>query len=319
MRILVTGGAGFIGSHTVKRLLDRGDCVVCIDNFNDYYAPKIKELNIAPFLSNKNFKLYRGSITDRQFLKTIFETEKLNRIFHAAARAGVRRSIEDPFLYEDTNIKGTLNLLDLAKDFSIENFVLTSSSSVYGSTDKIPFSETDNVDRPISPYAATKKATELLAYTYHHLYGLNINIIRPFTVYGPAGRPDMAPYLFTSWIDKGMEVKKFGDGTTRRDYTFVDDIVSGVVSALDNVLGYEIFNLGNSDTVELNYFIEVIEKNLGKKANIKIYPPQPGDVPITYADISKAKKMLGYNPQTKIEEGMKKYIQWYKENKSNYD
>lgn len=318
MRILVTGGAGFIGSNVTKKLLERGDSVVCVDEFNDYYSPKIKELNVSQFEGNPGYKLYRGSITDYDFLKTIFEKEKIQRVFHAAARAGVRPSIENPFIYEETNVKGTLNLLHLAKEFAIENFVLTSSSSVYGNSAKVPFSEADPVDNPISPYAATKKATELLGYTYHHLYGLNVNVVRPFTVYGPGGRPDMFPFLCTKLIDEGSEVKRFGDGSTRRDYTFIDDIVVGVVSAIDKVLGYEIFNLGNSNTVELNYFIATVEKILGKKANIKEYPMQPGDVTITNADLTKSKKMLGYEPKVKIEEGMEKFIAWYKENKHLY-
>ncbi|MEI7621303.1 MAG: NAD-dependent epimerase/dehydratase family protein [Candidatus Moraniibacteriota bacterium] len=318
MKILVTGGAGFIGSNVTSKLLKRGDSVVCVDEFNDYYSPKIKERNVAPFLENPNYTLYRGTITDYEFLKQIFEKEKIQRVIHTAARAGVRPSIQDPFLYEDTNIKGTLNLLHLSKEFGIENFVLFSSSSVYGNSEKVPFCETDSVDHPISPYAATKKATELLGYTYHHLYGLNVNVVRPFTVYGPGGRPDMAPFLFTKWIDEGVELKRFGDGSTRRDYTFIDDIVDGTLAAVDKCLGYEIFNLGNSDTIDLNTFIATIEKILGKKAAVKQYPPFPGDVPITYADLTKSRAMLGYNPKVKIEEGMGRFIKWYLENKNLY-
>jgi UDP-glucuronate 4-epimerase len=318
MKVLITGGAGFIGSHVTKKLLDRGDQVVCVDEFNDYYSPKIKELNVAPFLENENYKLYRGSITDYEFLKDIFAKENIQRVVHAAARAGVRPSIENPFIYEDTNVKGTLNMLHLSKEFGIENFVLFSSSSVYGSAPKVPFSETDPVDNPISPYAATKKATELLGYTYHHLYKLNVNVVRPFTVYGPGGRPDMAPFLFTKWIDEGQEVKRFGDGSTRRDYTFVGDLSDGVILALDKIFGYEIFNLGNSDTVDLSTFISTVENIVGKKANIKEYPAQAGDVPITYADLTKSREMLGYNPKTKITEGMEIFIKWYQENKHLY-
>jgi len=318
MQILVTGGAGFIGSNVTKKLLERGDSVVCVDEFNDYYSPKIKELNIAQFADNPNYTLYRGSITDYEFLKIVFEKESIQRVVHAAARAGVRPSIENPFIYEDTNVKGTLNLLHLAKEFKIENFVLFSSSSVYGNSSKAPFSENEVVDCPISPYAATKKATELLGYTYHHLYKLNVNVVRPFTVYGPGGRPDMFPFLATKLIDEGLEVKRFGDGSTRRDYTFIDDLVDGVVAALDTILGYEIFNLGNSNTVELNYFISTVEKILGKKANIKEYPMQPGDVLITNADLTKSRKLLGYNPKVKIEEGMSIFIKWYQENKNLY-
>jgi UDP-glucuronate 4-epimerase len=318
MKILVTGGAGFIGSNVTKKLLERGDSVVCVDEFNDYYSPKIKELNAQQFENNPNYTLHRGSITDYEFLKAIFEKENIQRVVHAAARAGVRPSIENPFIYEDTNVKGTLNLLHLSKEFGIENFVLFSSSSVYGNSKKVPFCETDPVDNPISPYAATKKATELLGYTYHHLYQLNVNVVRPFTVYGPGGRPDMFPFLATKLIDEGAEVKRFGDGTSRRDYTYIDDLADGVVAALDTVLGYEIFNLGNSNTVELNYFIATVEKILGKKANIKEFPMQPGDVLLTNADLTKSRKLLGYDPKVKIEEGMEKFIAWYLENKHLY-
>ncbi|HBI33720.1 MAG TPA: epimerase [Candidatus Moranbacteria bacterium] len=318
MRILVTGGAGFIGSNVTKKLLERGDSVVCVDEFNDYYSPKIKELNVAQFADNPNYSLYRGSITDYEFLKSVFEKENIQRVVHAAARAGVRPSIENPFIYEDTNVKGTLNLLHLAKEFKIENFVLFSSSSVYGNSSKVPFSENEVVDCPISPYAATKKATELLGYTYHHLYDLNVNVVRPFTVYGPGGRPDMFPFLATKLIDEGFEVKRFGDGSTRRDYTFIDDLVDGVVAAVDKIFGYEIFNLGNSNTVDLSYFISTVEKILGKKANIKEYPMQPGDVLITNADLTKSRKLLGYDPKVKIEEGMERFIAWYQENKNLY-
>ena len=318
MRILVTGGAGFIGSNVTKKLLQRGDQVVCVDEFNDYYSPKIKELNVQQFSQDPNFTLHRGSIVDFDFLKSVFEKEKPQRVIHAAARAGVRPSIENPFIYEDTNIKGTLNLLHLSKDNNIENFVLFSSSSVYGNSDKVPFSENDSVDNPISPYAATKKATELLGYTYHHLYKLNVNVVRPFTVYGPGGRPDMFPFLCTKLIDEGSEVKRFGDGSTRRDYTFIDDLVDGVIAANDKIFGYEIFNLGNSNTVELKYFIETVEKILGKKADIKEFPMQPGDVLITNADLTKSRKLLGYDPKVKIEEGMSIFIKWYLENKDLY-
>lgn len=318
MKILVTGGAGFIGSHVTKKLLERGDQVVCVDEFNDYYSPKIKELNVAPFLENENYKLYRGTIVDFEFLKTVFEKEKPNRVIHLAARAGVRPSIENPFVYEETNVRGTLNLLELASKNNVENFVLTSSSSVYGSTPKIPFLESDPVDRPISPYAATKKATELLGHTYHHVYGLNVNVVRPFTVYGPSGRPDMVPFMFTKLVDEGGEVKRFGDGSMQRDFTFVGDLSDGVIAACDKIFGYEIFNLGNSNPVELGHFIEVVEKAVGKKANVKEYPVPATEVPITYADLSKSKEMLGYEPKVKIEEGMKIFADWYQQNKHLY-
>lgn len=317
MKILVTGGAGFIGSHITEKLLERGDSVICVDNFNDYYSPKIKELNVAPFLENPNYKLYRKDIVDYGAMKDIFEAEKIERICHCAARAGVRPSMENPFLYEEVNIRGTLNLLDLAKDYGIENFVLFSTSSVYGVSKKIPFSEADEVN-PISPYAATKRATEIFAYAYNHMYKLNVNVIRPFNIYGPGGRPDMIPFKFTKIVDEGGEIQKFGDGKMKRDHTYIDDFTEGVVSAIDNIFGFEIFNLGNSNPVELGYYIEVVEKNLGKKANIKECDVPMTEVPITYADISKARKMLGYEPKTKIEEGMKKFIEWYGRNKQNY-
>lgn len=313
MKILVTGGAGFIGSHTISHLLSQSDhSVVCVDNFNDYYNPEFKERNIIPFLENKRFRLYRNDIADLDEMSELFEKEKIDKVCHLAARAGVRPSIADPFIYEETNVKGTLNLLDLSRKHNIKNFVFASSSSVYGNQKKVPFSESDQLDWPISPYAATKKASELLAHTYHHLHGLNCTGLRFFTVYGSAGRPDMAPCKFTKWINEGHPVTKFGDGTTKRDYTFIDDIVQGVIAALEKDLPYEIVNLGNNKPVELNYFINLIERLLGKKAVIENLPMQPGDVDITYADISKAQKLFNYNPKTTIEEGMERFIHWYK-------
>lgn len=314
MKILVTGGAGFIGSHTIRQLLKKGYYIVCVDNFNDYYNPQIKEDNIKDFIKHKNFKLYREDIVDYDVMKHVFDIEKIDKICHLAARAGVRASIENPLLYEQVNVRGTLNLFELAKVFKIKNFILASSSSVYGNSKKIPFSEKDNVDHPISPYAATKKSAELLAYTYHHLYGLHCTVLRFFTVYGPSGRPDMAPFLFVDSIYRGKGIKKFGDGSTKRDYTYIDDIVSGVISAIETDLEYEIINLGNNKPVNLNYFIELIEKLLNKKAIIEMQPKQPGDVDITYAKISKAKKLLDYYPTTSIEVGMKKFITWYLKN-----
>lgn len=310
--VLVTGCAGFIGSHVAENLLKRGDIVIGIDEVNDYYDVKQKEANLKILDKFYNFTFYKQDLADLDKLKTVFEKHKFTHVAHLGARAGVRPSIENPFIYEQSNIKVTLNLLELSKDSNIENFVLTSSSSVYGNSKKIPFLETDNVDNPISPYAATKKSTELLGYTYHHLYGLNINVIRPFTVYGPRGRPDMAPFIFPSKISKGESIKKFGDGSTKRDYTYIDDFVKGFISALDKPLGYEVFNLGNESPVSLNEFIETIEEIVGKKAIINQMDMQAGDVEITYADISKAKKLLNYEPKTNIKEGLREFYNWYK-------
>jgi UDP-glucuronate 4-epimerase len=311
MNILLTGGAGFIGSWTVEELLKLGHRIFCIDNFNDYYDPKQKEANVKPFLNNPNFKLYRIDIRDYETLKKIFLENKVDKIIHLAAMAGVRNSILNPKLYYDVNINGTLNVLELAKEFNIKNVVFASSSSVYGNNKKIPFSETDNVDNPISPYAASKKGGELLCYTYHHLYNMNVVCLRFFTVYGPRGRPDMAPYKFTKLIMEGKPIEVYGDGTTKRDYTYVTDIVSGIISALD-IKGYEIINLGNNNPIELKYFISIIEKNTKIKAKQVKKPMQPGDVNITYADIRKAKKLLKYNPKVPIEEGLKRLVEWYK-------
>ncbi len=312
--VLVTGCAGFIGSHVAQHLLKRGDIVIGIDEVNDYYNINQKEANLN-ILKNYHpqFRFYRGDFSIADKLRKVFETHKITHIAHLGARAGVRPSIEDPHIYEHSNIKGTLNILEIAKDFNIQNTVITSSSSVYGNQTKIPFSETDNVDNPISPYAASKKSTELLAYTYHHLYNMNINVIRPFTVYGPRGRPDMAPFIFTDKISKGETIKKFGDGSSKRDYTYVGDFVEGFVSALDKKFGYEIFNLGNNTPVSLNEFIQTIEDITNKKAIINQMGMQPGDVDITYADISKAKSLLDYNPKTNISEGLTKFYEWYKD------
>jgi len=312
LKVLITGGAGFIGSHTTAALLNRGDQVICFDNFNDYYSPARKRKNVAEFLDNIALRLYEGDIRDEERLEEVFAKEKPDKVIHIAAMAGVRPSIERPLLYEEVNVKGTLNMLEAARRHRVTHFLFASSSSVYGGQEKVPFSEDDPIAHPISPYAATKAAGELLCHTYHHLYGLNVTCLRFFTVYGPKGRPDMAPYLFTQWVFEEAELKMFGDGTTSRDYTYIDDIVSGVVAALDADLSYEIINLGNSQTVVLRDFIALVEKLAGKRAHIVQLPMQPGDVPRTWADISKARRLLDYDPQTPFEEGMKHFVAWYR-------
>lgn len=315
MKILVTGCAGFIGSHVAEELLKRGDSVVGVDNINDYYDVRFKKQNLEILKKYPGFVFYKEDICNYGALKKIFEKEKPEKIVHLAARAGVRPSIEKPLLYEEVNVRGTLNLLDLAKDCNVKSFVFASSSSIYGNQKNIPFSEADNVDNPISPYAATKKAGELLCHTYHHLHSMKITCLRFFTVYGPRGRPDMAPYLFVQGVMGGTPIKKYGDGKSKRDYTFIADIVKGVMAAIDKELEFEIINLGNNKPVELNEFISIVEKLTGKKAVINNMPMQPGDVNITYADIRKANKLLGYKPETSFEAGMQIFVEWYKENR----
>jgi len=311
-KILVTGGAGFIGSHLCDRLLKEGTSIICVDNLTPYYPPKVKLDNIKQNLENPNFHFFAIDIENRLQLEQIFKNNKINVVVHLAARAGVRPSIENPLGYKDTNISGTLNLLELSKKYGIKNFIFGSSSSVYGNSKKIPFSETDNVDYPISPYAASKKSCELYCYTYSHLCDMNVTCLRFFTVYGPRGRPDMAPYLFTKWVSEGTTLTKFGNGESKRDYTYISDIIEGIMKCLKKHFKFEIFNLGNSRTVELSYFISLIERLVGKKAKIKQLKRPPGDVDITFADISKAKRLLNWEPKVPIEEGMRKFIEWYK-------
>lgn len=308
---MVTGCAGFIGSHVVDRLLSTGKKVVGIDNFDSFYNPGIKKRNIEHNMKNENFTLYRADIREKDEMEKIFKDNDIEIIIHLAARAGVRPSIQNPLLYEDVNIKGTINILELCKEYGIENFIFGSSSSVYGTNKNIPFSEPDAVEKAISPYAASKRACEIFCYTYHHLYEIPVTCLRFFTVYGPRQRPEMAVHRFTRLIDKGKEIEMYGDGTSRRDYTYISDIVDGIIATLGKKFGYEIINLGDSRTVELRYLIKLIEENLGKKAKIKQFPNQPGDVPVTYADISKAKRLLSYNPEVSIEEGIKRFVQWY--------
>jgi UDP-glucuronate 4-epimerase len=314
---LITGGAGFIGSHLVRALLEQGANVVVVDEFNDFYDPAIKEANVAPFDHNPHFRLYRQDIREFIGLRDIFEHHggslQSGGIIHLAARAGVRPSLKEPRLYLDTNVTGTLNLADLAREFGVKKFVFASSSSVYGdSPEKVPFREDQEISRPISPYAATKAMGEHWLYTYSHLYNLQVVGLRFFTVYGPGQRPDLAIHKFTRLIDDGKAIPVFGDGSTRRDYTYIDDIIQGVMAAIAyDKTPYEIFNLGESQTTDLATLIQLLEATLGKKAKIDRQPLQPGDVSITYADISKARKLLGYNPHTQIRDGLPKFVDWY--------
>lgn len=309
--ILLTGSAGFIGSHTAHRLLSLGHRVIGIDNLNDYYNPAWKLHNLAPLKSHPKFTFYKEDILNASKLQEIAAKETPTAIIHLAARAGVRPSIQQPHLYQEVNIAGTLNLLEIAKKHSIKQFVFASSSSVYGNQSQVPFSETDACNEPISPYAATKKAGEMLLHTYAHLYDINCIALRFFTVYGPNGRPDMAPYLFTEAILTGKSITQFGDGSTERDYTYIDDIVSGVVAALDLDRKFEAINLGNHSPVSLRYFIETLEKITGNKMQIQQKPLQPGDVQRTYADTSKAQALLAFAPSTDLETGLKHFVKWY--------
>jgi len=318
-QILVTGGAGFIGSHLVERLLAEGIWQISVvDNFNGFYSPQIKRANIEKYSDSPDFSLYEVDICRRENLRRAFAENKFDAIVHLAAWAGVRPSLENPAIYVQTNVDGTLNLLELAREFGVRQFVFGSSSSVYGNNSKVPFSEEDKISRPISPYAATKAAGELLCHTYAHLYDIRAVCLRFFTVYGARQRPDLAIHKFSRLISENLPVPMFGDGTTRRDYTFIDDIISGVRAAIDyDKSNYEIFNLGESQTIELKHLIELLEINLGKKAVVERREMQPGDVPITFADISKAKELLDYNPQTKIEDGIPKFIRWFRENRQS--
>jgi len=310
--ILVTGGAGFIGSQLVERLLARDNGVVCVDNFDSFYPPEIKRRNIERALTNKCFKLVECDIRSKEDLGKIFCTHEIDNIIHLAARAGVRPSISDPLLYQDVNVRGTINLLELSKEYGIKNFVFGSSSSVYGASDKIPFKEGDGLLQPISPYAASKQAGELFCYTYHYLYHIPMTCLRFFTVYGPRQRPEMAIHKFTRLVDRGEEITLYGDGSSQRDYTYIGDIIEGIISALDKKLNFEIINLGDSETTDLRRLVSLIEENLGKKAKVSELPVQPGDVPTTCADISKARRLLSYNPKVRIEEGINNFVRWYR-------
>ena len=315
--ILVTGGAGFIGSHLCERLLSNGSKVICLDNFDSFYDPNIKIKNVERMTKKfpDLFELVTGDIRNPEHLKGIFQKTKFDFVVHLAARAGVRPSIADPLLYQDVNIRGTIVLLETCKEHRIQNFIFASSSSVYGENQRIPFTEKDLDIQPISPYGATKRAGELLCYSYHHLYGMNIACLRIFTAYGPRQRPEMAIHKFTRLIDQGEKIPIFGDGSSRRDYTYIDDLIDGILGVVRCHKGFEIYNLGESQTTSLKELIRLIEKALSKKANIETLETQPGDVSVTYADITKAKQMLKYHPKVKMKKGIQCFVEWYKENR----
>jgi len=317
--ILITGGAGFIGSHLVDRLLATGECrITVVDDFNDFYDPAIKTENVRLQLENPNYQLFEVDIRDRPGLEKVFNSARFDCIVHLAARAGVRPSLQQPLLYTETNITGTMNLLEFARARDVKQFVFGSSSSVYGINAKVPFSEDDPIRQPISPYAATKAAGELLCHTYSHLYKLRCVCLRFFTVYGPRQRPDLAIHKFARLITEDKPIPVFGDGTTRRDYTYIDDIIAGVRAAIDyQTSDYEVINLGESRTIELRELISLLEQELGAKAKIDRQPLQPGDVPQTFADVTKARRLLGYTPQTQIEEGIKKFVQWFRRSRAS--
>ncbi len=312
MNILLTGGAGFIGSHVAERLLQRGDRVIIVDDLNDFYDPRIKEANVRAVLSFPEALFLRGDILDPMVLDRAFREQPLDLIVHLAARAGVRPSLRDPLLYEQVNVQGTLLLLEAARRHNIRRFVFASSSSVYGNVRDIPFREDARVDQPISPYAASKVAGEVYGYTYYHLYGISFTALRFFTVYGPRQRPDMAIHRFARRMVEGRPVPFYGDGSTRRDYTYIDDIVVGVLAAVDRDLGYEIINLGESRTTTLSELVGLLERSLGMKATLDCQPLPPGDMLVTCADLTKARRLLDYQPTVPIEEGMRRFIQWFR-------
>lgn len=308
MKIAVTGAAGFIGSHLAERLVAAGRAVVAIDNFDDFYDPAVKRQNIRGLLDSDAFELVEADIRDAAAM-----TEALGGVdvvVHLAARAGVRPSIANPALYADVNVNGTAVLLEAARKNGIKRFIFASSSSVYGNNEKVPFSEEDNVDFPISPYAATKKAAELLCHSFYHLYEMDVTCLRYFTVYGPRQRPDLAIHKFARLIEAGRPIPIYGDGTAERDFTYIDDVIDGTVAAIERCSGYRIYNLGESRPISVNDLIVALEKALGKKAVRHYQQPQPGDVRRTYADVTRAKAELGYNPATPLDQGLRRFVEW---------
>ncbi|MBP6787861.1 MAG: SDR family NAD(P)-dependent oxidoreductase [Candidatus Promineofilum sp.] len=317
MTILVTGAAGFIGSHLAERLLRRGDTVIGLDNFNDYYDPARKRANEQRLCAYPNFRMVEADVRDRQHMLALLAANDVRAVAHLAAMAGVRNAIEQPDLYVNVNLNGTQNLLDAARAAgSVGNFVLASTSSVYGNTMQVPFVETDPCDRPLQPYAAAKRAAEILGYSYHHLFGQNFTVLRFFTVYGPNGRPDMMAYLLADSIYKGKKIPLYDGGEMYRDWTFVDDTVAGIVAALDRPLGYEIINLGRGEPVLLRNFVRIMEELSGRKANLAPMPRLAADFVRNEADISKARRLLGYNPQVSVAEGVRRFWEWYREHDS---
>lgn len=310
-RALVTGAAGFIGSHVCEALLEEGFQVIGLDSFDDFYDPAVKRVNLEGCQKRESFSLIEADVRDADAVASALG-DGVDVVLHLAARAGVRPSIENPVLYQDVNVNGTCVLLEAAKARGVKRFILASSSSVYGNNRKVPFSESDNVDYPISPYAASKKATELLGHTYHHLFGMNVTCLRFFTVYGARQRPDLAIHKFTRLIEAGRPIPVFGDGSMERDHTYIDDIVSGVVAAIERCKGYAIYNLGGSQPVTLTDLIAAIEGALGKKAIVQRLDMQPGDVQRTFADITRAGEALGYAPKTDLADGLKKFVEWFR-------
>ena len=312
LNVFVTGAAGFIGSHVAEALLARGDRVFGLDNFDPFYDRRIKERNLVPLSAHPSFSFLEGDIRDASALARWGEGTPPDALIHLAAKAGVRPSVADPVGYADVNIHGSIRVLEWARDRKVPKVLFASSSSVYGGNTKVPFSEGDFVDHPVSPYAATKKAGELLCHTYCHLYGMNVVALRFFTVYGPRQRPEMAIHKFTRRILNGEAIDLYGDGSSRRDYTYIEDVVSGVLGALTAPEGYRVYNLGESATISLSDLVALIEKACGVAAVRRFTPPQPGDVPVTYADISRAREEIGYDPRTPIERGVALFVDWYR-------
>jgi len=317
MYILVTGAAGFIGSHVCDFFINLGHCVIGIDNFDPFYAMEFKELNLAESKKSNRFKFYQTDIRNEKALADIFSENNVDCVIHLAAKAGVRPSIDSIQQYYDVNVNGTVSLLEAMRKNTVKKMLFASSSSIYGNNSKVPFSETDIVDNPISPYASTKKSGELLCHVYNHLYDFDITCLRFFTVFGPRQRPDLAIHKFTTLIDEGKAIPFYGDGSTSRDYTYIDDLVDGINCAFNHLKGYQLFNLGESNVISLTQLVKTIENSLNKKAILNIQPMQPGDVIRTYADISKAKSQIGYNPKFDFETGVIQFVSWYKSQRAN--